>query len=189
MAVASWLACAGLAVWIGYERLFRRRQDPQTRSLTASGTDRGSTRMLLSAFLVSGLIVAATSISGVGLLPPVWRWIGVAVVMVGLLVRGWGMVALGRQYTRTVREIDEHQLVTNGPYAVVRHPGYAGSILVWCGFALAVGGWAAAAAVTVLLSAAYAFRIHAEEQLLGDLFGERYQTYRRRTRRLVPFVY
>jgi protein-S-isoprenylcysteine O-methyltransferase Ste14 len=41
----------------------------------------------------------------------------------------------------------------------------------------------------VLLSAAYAYRIHAEEQLLDDLFGERYQTYRRQTRRLVSFIY
>jgi protein-S-isoprenylcysteine O-methyltransferase Ste14 len=110
-------------------------------------------------------------------------------VVIGLLLRGWGMAALGRQYTRTVRRIDEHRLVTSGPYAVVRHPGYAASILVWCGFALAVGGWVAAVAVTLLLSAAYAHRIHAEEELLDELFGERYRTYRRRTHRLAPFIY
>ena len=187
--MASWFACVGLAVWLGYEVLFRKRSDPQTRSLSGTRTDRGSTRILFLSFLVSALIVAAASISSIGQLPPVWRWIGDAAVAIGLLVRGWGMAALGRQYTRTVREIDEHQLVTNGPYAVVRHPGYAGSILVWSGFALAVGGWIAWLAVTALLSAAYAYRIHTEEEMLSDVFGERFQAYRRRTHRLVPFLY
>lgn len=76
-----------------------------------------------------------------------------------------------------------------GPYRWVRHPGYAGSIAVWVGAALAFHSWPAAAAVAALMLAAYGWRICSEERMLVEHFGDAYRDYQARSRRLVPFIY
>jgi protein-S-isoprenylcysteine O-methyltransferase Ste14 len=189
MTLTSWLALAGLAVWVGYEVVLRRCEDAQATSWDDSGTDRGSTRILVSCFVVSAVVVVALAVTGIGELPALWRWAGIGALVLGLAMRAWGMATLGRHYTRTVREVDEHQLVMSGPYAVIRHPGYAGTILVWCGYALASAGWVAALVVGAVMLAAYGYRVHTEEALLRGVFGQKYEEYRQRTWRLVPFVY
>lgn len=47
-----------------------------------------------------------------------------------------------------------------GPYRVIRHPGYAGSLLVWIGYALGAGSWAGAILIGIVLGAAYFYRIN-----------------------------
>jgi protein-S-isoprenylcysteine O-methyltransferase len=114
---------------------------------------------------------------------------GLVCMAVGLAVRAWAMATLGRHYTRTLRTLDEQQVVDRGPYRFVRHPGYTGSILVWLGYALALGNWIATAITVVLLTAVYLWRMNAEEALLQRSFGDRYADYQLRTKRLLPFVY
>ena len=80
-------------------------------------------------------------------------------------------------------------VVTGGPYRLIRHPGYAGSLLVWTGYCLGVGNWIALLVVGVLMLAAYGWRIRAEERMLVAALGEQYRHYQRRTTRLVPFLY
>jgi protein-S-isoprenylcysteine O-methyltransferase Ste14 len=106
----------------------------------------------------------------------------------GLGLRAWSMRTLGRSYTRTLRIDDAQQIVDSGPYAWVRHPGYAGSLLVWTGFALTSRSLPAVLAVDGLLGTAYQRRIAAEETLLRrDLRG--YDAYRERTNKLIPLVW
>ena len=107
----------------------------------------------------------------------------------GLALRAWAMTTLGRDYTRTLRTEDDQQLVDRGPYRLVRHPGYTGSLLVWVGYALGLGSWVGVAITAVLLVSVYMWRITAEEALLSRALGERYTEYQRRTKRLVPYVY
>jgi protein-S-isoprenylcysteine O-methyltransferase len=71
---------------------------------------------------------------------------------------------------------------------LVRHPGYAGSLLTWTGFALTSGSLPVVAAVSVLLARAYQRRISAEEQLLCRELSA-YLAYSDRTKKLVPFVW
>jgi protein-S-isoprenylcysteine O-methyltransferase Ste14 len=98
------------------------------------------------------------------------------------------MRSLGSFYSRTLRVEDAQHVVDTGPYRWVRHPGYAGSLLVWLGFALASRSVPAVVLVTGLFSAVYRRRIVAEEMLLRrDLSG--YVTYTERTKRLVPHVW
>ena len=61
---------------------------------------------------------------------------GLGLEAAGLALRAWSMRTLGRSYSRTLRVGDAQQLVDSGPYRFVRHPGYAGSLLIWTGFAL-----------------------------------------------------
>ncbi|MFJ7912156.1 methyltransferase family protein [Kitasatospora sp. NPDC096204] len=189
MSLPSLLSLLGLLCWIAYELLLRRREDASAGTWHADRRDRGSTRLLLGCYAASVLAVVLFDRAGIGE-PPAWaRWSGVAMVAAGLALRAWGMRVLGRYYTRTLRTVETQHVVRNGPYRLIRHPGYAGSLLVWVGYAVGTGGWAAALVVAALLLTAYGWRISAEERLLLDAFGNEYEEYRRVSKRLVPFVY
>lgn len=98
------------------------------------------------------------------------------------------MRTLGPSYTRTLRTEDTQHVIDDGPYAFVRHPGYAGSLLIWTGFALTSRSLPVLIAVGALLGTAYQRRIAAEEALLRrDLPG--YAAYCKRTKKLIPLVW
>jgi protein-S-isoprenylcysteine O-methyltransferase Ste14 len=98
------------------------------------------------------------------------------------------MRTLGRSYSRTLRVQDSQRTADDGPYRFIRHPGYAGSLLIWTGFALTSRSLPVVGVVGGLLAFAYHRRVAAEEALLGrDLPG--YEAYARRTKRLIPFLW
>jgi protein-S-isoprenylcysteine O-methyltransferase Ste14 len=76
-----------------------------------------------------------------------------------------------------------------GPYHVVRHPGYLGTLLVWLGAATALANWVIVTVVSIVILRAYRTRIETEERMLLDVFGDEYRSYLSRTWRLVPFLY
>ncbi|SOB83348.1 methyltransferase family protein [Streptomyces sp. 1331.2] len=189
MSLPTLLSLLGVLCWAAYELLLRRREDAAAGSWRADRRDRGSTRLLLGCYLASVLVVVLADRASIGELPDRARWFGVALVAAGLALRAWGMRTLGAYYTRTLRTVDAQRVVRSGPYRLIRHPGYAGSLLVWIGYALGTGSWAAALVVAALLLAAYGWRIAAEERLLLDSLGSEYAQYRLVSKRLVPFVY
>jgi len=116
-------------------------------------------------------------------------WIGVAIGAMGFAFRLWAMCVLGRFYTRTLVTTADQRVVRAGPYRLVRHPGYLGSMLVWIGAAMSSANLASVLAVAVLLTVAYAHRIRTEERMLIEALGEPYAEYCRKSWRLVPFVF
>jgi protein-S-isoprenylcysteine O-methyltransferase len=99
------------------------------------------------------------------------------------------MRTLGGFYTRTLRVTDGQPVVETGPYAVVRHPGYLGSLLVWTGFGLASRSLPAVIGAAAPMAIAYRHRMAAEEAMLEARLGEPYRRYEGRTWRLLPYVY
>ncbi len=189
MPVTTWLSIAGVLMWAGYEVLLRRRSDRDAADWHGETTDRGSTRLLIAAYGVAVILTIVLSNLGVAQVSLPVRWVGVGMLAAGLALRAWGMAVLGRFYTRTLRVVSDQRVVTEGPYRLIRHPGYAGSILVWTGYCLGCGSWIALAAVAALMFVAYGWRIRSEEQMLVASLGSDYVAYQRRTARLVPFVY
>ncbi len=186
--MVNWVAVAGLLLWVGYEVLLRRR-DRDATSWQGDAADRGSTIALIVAYLLAVVLVIALGRAGVGRIPVPVRWVGVAMEIAGLGIRAWGMAVLGRFYTRTLRVVGDQTVVTAGPYRLIRHPGYLGSLLVWTGYCVGTGNWIALTVVAVLMSGAYGWRIRSEERLLVDSLGTAYADYQRRTARLVPYLY
>ena len=172
----------------------RFRTDKNARQLTLDETDRKSTYYLLLAYGISILFLLLALLFNyfrLGLLEVGWffGWIGVVVMVLGISLRAWATRVLGRFYTRTLLTTPDHRVVQDGPYKLVRHPGYSGSLLVWIGAGVATTNWIVLAVVTVVCCAAYLYRIHSEEAMLMASFGTEYEDYRRRTRRLIPFIY
>ena len=169
------------------------RHGGEALSWEARPADRGTTRAVGRAFginLVALCFAPVLNRYKVGRLygtAPAWG--GVAVMGSGFALRVWAARALGASYTRTLRTSAQQQLITEGPYRLVRHPGYLGHLLLWLGAAMASANALTAATITVSMGPAYHARIVAEEAMLADSFPEEYPAHAKRTWRLVPFVY
>ncbi len=185
------LAYTLIGVFIVVERLLRQGQ--AARSLRSETADQGTTRLIGAAYafaLTAGLVAPVLSRLRIGRLPNAQLpTIGVLLMVIGLLVRVWAAHTLGRFYTRTLRVADDQTVVRDGPYRLLRHPGYAADMLLWLGFGLASRNVVVAACVNLSMAIAYARRIQAEEAMLVEQLGDAYRDYQRATWRVVPLVY
>jgi len=112
-------------------------------------------------------------------------WTGVALAGAGLALRIAAMAKLGARFSPLVALQRGHALETGGPYAWVRHPGYAGALLACVGGSMAFGSMAALPLPALMLAAQLA-RVRAEEALLSRHFGDAWRDYAARTGVLLP---
>jgi protein-S-isoprenylcysteine O-methyltransferase Ste14 len=121
------------------------------------------------------------------------RWplfvVGLALMAVGIAVRLWAIVVLGRFFTVDVRLHADQTVVDRGPYRWVRHPAYTGLIVFFVGFGLALSNWVSLAVLALLPTLGLLVRIHAEERALFAGLGEDYRRYAAGRRRLFPGVW
>jgi protein-S-isoprenylcysteine O-methyltransferase Ste14 len=185
---SGWLL-AGYAGAAGFfvQELFLRRPGIAS-SLNASHDDNGTTRMLLtSAGLGYGLPLVLRRLP-LPMMPSAAAATGLIIEAGGLALRVWSMRTLGSFYTRTLRTTQEQHLVNTGPYRMIRHPGYAGALMLWIGLALASRSAPTTVLVPALMGLAYHRRITAEENLLRRALPE-YRDYSRRTKKLIPLIW
>jgi len=116
------------------------------------------------------------------------RWAGVAICAAGGALRIAPVFVLRERFSGLVAIQEGHKLETRGMYGVIRNPSYLGMIIASAGWVLAFRSGVGLILVASLLIPLIA-RIHAEERLLGKQFGVEYDSYRKRTWRLVPWVY
>lgn len=104
----------------------------------------------------------------------------------GLSIRLWAISLLGRFFTATVRVQSGQQVVTGGPFRLVRHPSYLGSFLCIVSGALFLEAFLSCVAAIGIMLAAYMYRINAEETAMISSFGEEYLSYSSRSYRMIP---
>ncbi len=185
------VALATLLAWGAFEIGLLLRDGARGKGSTAR--DRGTRGWYVLAWV--GSLLAADGISGrLGPGSP-WRlgqWslaAGLVVMWLGIAVRVWAVVVLGKSFRTTV-EVDPGQpVVDRGPYRFVRHPAYTGMLLISVGVGLAFGNWPSLAALVLLPLAATLRRITVEEAALAEILGPPYLAYQQRTKRLVPRVW
>ena len=114
-------------------------------------------------------------------------WSGAAVTASGLLLSVWARHHLGKNWSQAVTLKEGHELITSGPYALVRHPIYTGLLTAFVGSALARGEWRGLLAVALVFAALWR-KLRLEEKWMRSQFGEAYEAYSRRVRALVPYV-
>lgn len=117
---------------------------------------------------------------------PAWlRWVGFTLGILSVALMAWTQVALDTRWSAQLQLTEDHQLVTTGPYARVRHPLYS-SIFGWgLSLALLTANWIFVA-VTLLSIAGLLWRIPKEEQMMMEAFGDEYKTYMQHTGRFFP---
>ena len=109
---------------------------------------------------------------------------GVAVTVLGELIRLWGVHHIG-VISRT-RSDRLGPLVDDGPFALVRNPLYVGNIMLWVGFALTARLTWLAPVILALLGAEYHAIVRWEERLLDSRLGDAYRAYAARVPRWMP---
>ncbi len=114
-----------------------------------------------------------------------WAGVGAILTLAGLLFTVWARIHLGRNWSGVITIKADHELITTGPYGLVRHPIYSGLELAFIGTALALGQWRGVLAA-VLAFIAILHRVVVEDRWMRGEFGEAYDAYARRVRALVP---
>ncbi|HXW44282.1 MAG TPA: isoprenylcysteine carboxylmethyltransferase family protein [Streptosporangiaceae bacterium] len=117
---------------------------------------------------------------------PVLQGIGLALFLAGLALAVWARVYLGGNWGMPMTQKDDPELVTAGPYHVIRHPIYSGIILAMIGTAIAVSVYWLIAVVVV--GGYFIFSATREERYMSERFPDTYPGYRRSTKMLVPFL-
>ena len=177
-----------LAAWALLELGVRVREGAQGKG--SRKRDRG-TRVLIAITLGAAIGIAAAAASLAPSLgtPAAPRVLGVILMWLGLATRARAIAALRGDFRTTV-EVDPGQaVVSTGPYRRIRHPAYAGLLLLVAGFGLAIGNWLSLAVCLVLPLPSLVRRIHVEEAELERVLGDAYRSYEAETTRLIPWVW
>ena len=120
--------------------------------------------------------------------PPALQWAGIALSILGVAFSLWAVMALGRHYDLVLEVHQDHELVRQGPYSLVRHPVYTGLALHFAGLCLATGNLLLIAGTLLVSYPAFYLRARAEEAMLRDRFGAEYEKYAREVPMLVPLA-
>jgi protein-S-isoprenylcysteine O-methyltransferase Ste14 len=165
--------------------LLRRRSAGSTAQSRVEGWRRYVPPLLLP---VEWLLPPALLLLGVGELQTDWipvRLPGLVVGLSGAAVLVWASVSLGRFLVHEAAILQDHALITSGPYRFVRHPIYSGYLALLLGSALGMLNiWLLLLWPLSLLG--ILIQAGTEERLLGSKFGQAYQRYASRTGQLVP---
>lgn len=97
--------------------------------------------------------------------------------------------ALGRNWSITLEIRDRHELVSNGPYAFVRHPMYTSFLLMGIGQAFLLPNWVGGLAGLVGFAILFFLRVNEEERMMMETFGPQYRAYMEKTKRIIPYIY
>lgn len=162
---------------------------PDRQAVEREGTGLFAFR-LASWFLMIGVLVSyAFNLSWLTSLQfslPDWlRWVGFAFGLVSIAFWTWTQVTLGKQWSPQLRLREAHQLVTDGPYAHLRHPMYAGISGFGVALAMVSTNWVFVG-LAALVIVGLAVRAPQEERMMIDEFGEAYRLYMRQAGRFLP---
>ncbi len=161
---ATWL------VWFAGEAALTRRD--RARATGAETVEHGQTRLAALSWAGLGAGAAAGRVRVLAL--PGGRaghfCAGATLMWAGMLIRLAAVRALGPLFRREVVIQRGHDLVERGPYRIVRHPGYAGTLLVMAGIGVAEGSVPSVALCVGAATATHIPRIRVEESALRERF-------------------
>ena len=125
-----------------------------------------------------------------GFISPLVVPLGLALVVVGQVVRSLAMMEAGVSFNHHVQHTksQSHTLVTTGIYSVFRHPSYFGFFWWGLGTQLVLGNVVCFFAYAAVLWMFFSDRIRVEESRLIQFFGEEYVEYRKSVGTMIPFI-
>ena len=146
-------------------------------------------RLLLFFYMLAAVVLYALNPRWLTLFAvplPLWsRWLGAVVAVFSIPLFFWVHCALGNHWSANLELREKHTLITSGPYRSVRHPMYTALFGLSIGVAVLLASWLIILLVVATIILLYA-RVHKEEVMMIQRFGEEYQMYMRRTGRLLP---
>jgi protein-S-isoprenylcysteine O-methyltransferase Ste14 len=116
------------------------------------------------------------------------RWLGVIAAAAGFGLLQWSQSSLGQNWSDDPVLIQDHRLVTNGPYRWVRHPLYSAFLLIFASLTLISASWLIGLLWLAMTALDILARVSTEESLMQQQFGGEYQSYMQKTGRFFPRI-
>ena len=148
----------------------------------------GELRIRAVIFILAIVLIRVGAFSGHGLnSDPLRATIGLVLFAGGLMFAVWARLHIGRNWGTPMSQKDDPELVTSGPYRLVRHPIYTGILFAGFGTAVALSwSWLVAEALAAVY---FVYSATVEERNLTKQFPDTYPAYRRSSKMLVPFIF
>ena len=179
-------------LWIGFIVVWTAAALIQKRSVRRQSTSSRLLQLFLAA--LAFMLLARPELNfGILAKPFVpanisFSFLGLGLTILGFAIAIWARVILGGNWSATVTVKKDHELVRNGPYALVRHPIYSGALLALLGTAIVFHGVRGLLAFAVGLLALRLKSLR-EEVFMTEQFGAEYTNYMKKVTALVPFVW
>jgi protein-S-isoprenylcysteine O-methyltransferase Ste14 len=155
---------------------------------------------------VSEKVALAAALFGMAILPAFYVFTGIPqaadypprawAIVIGILLFVFGLWVfrrshkdLGRNWSVTLEIRDRHKLVSAGLYRFIRHPMYASFLLIALAQAFLLPNWVAGMSGLIGFAVLFFMRVHVEERMMLDNFGDEYRAYSSRTKRIIPYIY
>ena len=115
------------------------------------------------------------------------RYIGLAVYLVFSWIQVWSFKTLGDNYSQDIMIKKNHELITKGPFKIIRHPQYLCQILLDLGATAATFGYIVGFLALVEIPI-YIMRASMEDKLLAKYFAEKFSDYKKKSGFMIPFI-
>lgn len=185
-----WLSLFWLTLEFLTRLVARRNVKLQTLDDFRLSKDEGSWWLVtFSSILMSILILLILHFRWESDLPDFLFPLGLILMSIGILVRLWAVLSLGKFFTMKVTIFSNHQIIEEGPYRLVRHPSYLGAFITAVGFGLASGYLIVLVSFISILILALGYRIFVEEKALKEKFGDDWIRYSAQTYRIIPWIF
>jgi protein-S-isoprenylcysteine O-methyltransferase Ste14 len=143
--------------------------------------------LLLGGFIMPLIYAATNWLDFANYTLPAWAsWLGVLLIAGALFIFWRAHADLGLNWSPTLEIREKHELVTRGIYGVIRHPMYASQWLLAIAQPLLLHNWIAGFLNLLAFIPFYFLRVKAEEQMMLDSFGTKYQEYMKTTGGVLP---
>jgi protein-S-isoprenylcysteine O-methyltransferase Ste14 len=178
------------SILYGLFEIFMSRRKRKNRKISKKG-DKGSIWLLTISISMGFWLSFTIATTKLG---RIYHWntffvIGSLLVFIGFIIRVTSIIKLKRQFTYTVTRLVNHELIETGSYKIIRHPGYLGQLIIFLGISVCLSNWLSILLMIIPILYGYLYRIKVEEKFMVDQMGEKYLDYRKRTKKLIPYIY
>jgi len=117
------------------------------------------------------------------------NYVGITLYILGLLLRYVSIIHLGRFFTRNVAVSESHELISSGPYKILRHPLYLGLFLLSTSVPLFFSNIILTPIAYLLMGYILNHRMTLEEHILESSLGQTYKNWKKSRYKFIPFIY
>lgn len=117
------------------------------------------------------------------------EFIGTGLILSGIFLFFWARLTLGAYYSGHIHIKEEQELVQKGPYQIIRHPAYAGYLLMALGIVMGYSSLTGMGAILFIMLPAIIYRIRVEDRFLAEYFCEEFKAYSKKRKRLLPGIW
>jgi protein-S-isoprenylcysteine O-methyltransferase Ste14 len=117
------------------------------------------------------------------------NYVGITLYILGLLLRYVSIIHLGRFFTRNVAVSESHELISSGPYKILRHPLYLGLFLLSTSVPLFFSNIILTPIAYLLMGYILNHRMTLEEHILESSLGQTYKNWKKSRYKFIPFIF